>query len=463
MRRCLLPSRQVPSRFSSSARSPADKLGSVAFVKSWSRSFFAAPIQLTAAVMLLGSYWPAAAQTAGSSASTTQTTTQAPAVAGDDDRGKTDAIDLIKKWRKKPTSQTQTELHGTAVTIVPVFGAKPNTGWKFGIGADVEFHLGEGAETRFSTLTSGVTISTRKQLSLSENLQVYGAAGRWIVIGQNLFNQSTSDNVDLGTSADLGSAPLIDYRSLRFFDTYYRRLRGQLYAGVGLFFDRQSNVEPNPEDSPGWDASPFRTYSAQHGFDPSSQTSVGPAAAVLFDNRDNPNDAILGWYGLARYRWNVSDFLGGDSTWEQFYGEVRTYRAITSNKRHKLAFWGIGTSVTSGVAPYLALSTSGGDASGHSSRGYAEGRFRGEKLLYAEVEYRGLMTRNGFLGLALFTNMTTVSNTQTGERLFDSTAVGAGVGLRVLFHKRSRSNFCVDVGFGRDGSHGLYIGLRDAF
>jgi hypothetical protein len=59
--------------------------------------------------------------------------------------------------------------------------------------------------------------------------------------------------------------------------------------------------------------------------------------------------------------------------------------------------------------------------------------------------------------------MTTVSNTQTGERLFDSTAIGAGVGLRVLFHKRSRSNFCVDVGFGRDGSHGLYIGLRDAF
>ena len=59
--------------------------------------------------------------------------------------------------------------------------------------------------------------------------------------------------------------------------------------------------------------------------------------------------------------------------------------------------------------------------------------------------------------------MTTISNKATGEQLFDSTAFGAGAGLRVLVHKHSRSNLCVDVAFGGDGSHGLYIGFRDAF
>jgi hypothetical protein len=65
--------------------------------------------------------------------------------------------------------------------------------------------------------------------------------------------------------------------------------------------------------------------------------------------------------------------------------------------------------------------------------------------------------------MTAFVNMTTISNKATGEQLFDSTAFGAGAGLRVLVHKHSRSNLCVDVAFGGDGSHGLYIGFRDAF
>ena len=36
-------------------------------------------------------------------------------------------------------------------------------------------------------------------------------------------------------------------------------------------------------------------------------------------------------------------------------------------------------------------------------------------------------------------------------------------GLRVLFNKRSRTNFCVDVAFGKDGAHGLYFAIQDAF
>jgi hypothetical protein len=62
-----------------------------------------------------------------------------------------------------------------------------------------------------------------------------------------------------------------------------------------------------------------------------------------------------------------------------------------------------------------------------------------------------------------FVNATTVTNSQTGERLFDSGAIGGGGGLRLLLNKRSRTNLCFDVGFGKDGSHGIYLAVQEAF
>jgi len=103
------------------------------------------------------------------------------------------------------------------------------------------------------------------------------------------------------------------------------------------------------------------------------------------------------------------------------------------------------------------------DTYGRSGRGYVEGRFRGERMLYGEVEYRATLTRNGLLGLVAFANTSTFSDLQNNERLFDVVAPAGGVGLRLLFNKRSRANLCVDVAWGRQGSRGLYLALQEAF
>jgi hypothetical protein len=100
---------------------------------------------------------------------------------------------------------------------------------------------------------------------------------------------------------------------------------------------------------------------------------------------------------------------------------------------------------------------------GRTGRGFAEYRFRGEKLLYAEVEYCATLTQNGFFGMVFFANETTVSNSASGKRLFDSGALGGGFGFRFRLQKRSKTNIGVDFGLGREGSHGVYIGLGEAF
>lgn len=346
---------------------------------------------------------------------------------------------------------------------MPILSSKPSTGTKLGAGADVEFKIGHDPETRFSSMTQSVAYSTHKQVSASVNFRLYGAKNRWYVEGQNQYSGTSSDNVELGTSSVADEAADVRYYSLKFLDTYYYRVVGDLYVGGGLYFVRQLNMQPFPEDSPDFDTSPFRQYSADHGFDPGKQTAAGPTVAVVFDDRDNQNDAVRGWYALASLRSNMKDVLGGDSSWREVYTDVRTYRTITADRRHRLAFWWLGTFVTSGAAPYLSLPTSGGDDFGRSARGYMEGRFRGEQLVYGEIEYRGLLTRNGFLGMATSLNVTTVTNNATGERLFDHAAFAASAGIRVLLHKQSRTNFGIDFGVGRHGSHGVYIALRDAF
>ena len=83
--------------------------------------------------------------------------------------------------------------------------------------------------------------------------------------------------------------------------------------------------------------------------------------------------------------------------------------------------------------------------------------------MYGELEYRAALTRNGLLGMVAFVNTVTLSNTQADEKLFDSFAPAGGIGLRVLFNKRSRTNLCIDYGWGRQGSKGLYLGLQEAF
>jgi hypothetical protein len=379
------------------------------------------------------------------------------------DETRTDLFDLYRRLRHKPPEVAVKDDRRTAFTIVPIIAAKPTTGVSAGVGANIEFALGDTTTTRISVLNGAMTFSSLGQLGAGTVLLLYGRDNRWKFDGLNGFKEPRNGNVALGTGAPPGSAPEIDYHSVRLFNTYYVRVWRQLFAGAGLFYERQAGIEPTSEDVAGWDSSPFVTYSTEHGFDLSTQTAAGPGIVVLVDNRDNQNDAFRGWYFTSEYRYSFENFLGGDSNWSNLFADLRTYKALSRDRRHRMAFWTFGDFVTSGTAPYLSLPMTGGDSRGRSARGYAEGRFRGERLLYGEAEYRATVTRNGFLGVVTFLNVTTASNEQTDEKLFDSGAVGGGFGFRFLLRKRSRTNICLDLGWGRQGSFGVYVGLADAF
>lgn len=349
------------------------------------------------------------------------------------------------------------------VAFAPVIGAKPSSGVFFGVAGNIAFYRGDPSTTHISSAVTSLTFSTRKQTSLTDRFVVFTRDDRWRFDGDQRLQWTSLDTHPLGSSADTRDGVNTDFDFFRVQQTVYYRVRPSFFAGAGFYFDNHTNVGPGEGQEADWEDSPYVVYSESHGLPLDAQIAAGVSADVLWDSRDNFINADRGWLAKGSYRTLFDGFLGGDSTWQKLGLDLRAYPALSPGRRHRLAFWGFLDLVTGGVAPYFDLPATGLDTYGRSARGYAEGQFRGERLAYGEVEYRGTLTRNGLLGVVAFLNTTTVTDLANDERLFDSFATGGGGGLRLLINKRSKTNLCFDVGFGKQGSKGIYLAVQEAF
>src|SRR5262249_15608198 len=114
-----------------------------------------------------------------------------------------------------------------------------------------------------------------------------------------------------------------------------------------------------------------------------------------------------------------------------------------------------------GAAPYLLLPSTGWDAYSNTARGYIQGRYRSRNMLYFESEYRFGITGNGLLGGVVFGNAQSFSERATGKYTYIQP--GYGMGLRISLNKFSRTNLCVDYGWGSHGSGGFFVNLGEVF
>jgi outer membrane protein assembly factor BamA len=376
--------------------------------------------------------------------------------------GETDVPDLIRAWRKKgpaPPSEPGQRM----IVAAPIIGSNPSSGFFFGAAAQMALFRGDPTTARVTSGIASLSISTKKHVLFNVRFDSFSDGNRWLVKGDNRF-QSTSQNIyGFGSATPASAAVSTDYGFVRVHETVYRHLAHDVYVGGGFLFDSHTNVQPADVSNPAWPSSPYVAYSQQNDLPIDSQQSAGFSVNVLLNRRDNDINARRGWRVDMRYRASFTGFLGGDSSWQGLDADARAYLPLEARGRHRIALWSYASVVTSGVAPYFDVPATVMDTYGRSGRGYQEGRYRGEQLVYSEAEYRGSLTRNGLLGVVAFVTMTTVSDKQTGEALFDSVAPSVGAGLRLLLNKRSRTNLCLDVAWGKDGASGVYLAIQEAF
>ena len=350
--------------------------------------------------------------------------------------------------------------HSRYLVLAPTIGSKPTTGLTAGFNTNVAFFTGDPESTHISAVSGGLRLSQKGQVLSGVRYSVFTPDDGWFIQGDNRLSWSSLNTYALGTVATGVGSENVKFDAVRLYETAYRRLRPGLFYGIGLNVNAHANVRPGDGAVAPWDASAYADYNRRHGFSNSRQMSSGTSMSFMYDTRDNAINPRSGALASTTYRTFVTA-LGSSASWQELSFDARTYRRLTADGRRTLAFWTMGDFVAGGIAPYWDLPAIAAD--GRSARGYGEGRYRGEHLVYGEIEYRSAITSNGLLGFVTFLNATTISSVDRGERLFGSYAPAAGAGLRVLLNKRSRTNLCADYGFGKAQSRGFYLALQEAF
>jgi hypothetical protein len=375
-----------------------------------------------------------------------------------------DIRDLMRLVRHKPLSIDD----GAPDSVKPFFvlapsiTSKPSTGFTFGGVGSLTFVHGDARSTHLSSASANLKVSVKGQTTSSVRFGIFLPNDRWFIQGDTRLQWTSLNTYSLSTTSS-SAADNLKYDWFRVYETPYRRVWRRLFVGGGLNFDNHTAIRPGTDATTAVGESAYLDYTRKHGFPLTQQISAGTNLALLVDTRDNAVNTDRGWLANATYRTFFDGFLGGDSTWQQLNMDVRAYKRLSRDGRQRLALWFLGNLITGGTAPYFDLPSTASDTYGRSARGYADGRFRGPHLLYGEVEYRNTLTRNGLLGMVAFLNTTTVDGDEEGEELFRSFATGAGLGARVRFDKHSRTNICVDYGWGKQGARGLYVAIQEAF
>jgi hypothetical protein len=394
-----------------------------------------------------------------------------------------DIFDVIRKLMKKPPKPAGAALSQTNPSFLPVIGYSPANGAVLGMAISVTTRLGDPAVTKLTSALVNASITTKDQLILSLRYDLYTAGNKWYISGDNrmlFFTQPTYglgiygltgqpytfnfNGVSVTTKGSLEQP--MKYNYLRLYETFLRKINeSHWYAGAGIMIDYNFDIrdESLKLDSPVHLTSHY-IYSQYYGFNDTKYNTNGLAFQIRHDSRDNPINPYNGNYLSVTYRVNPT-FLGSSQSSTMLYYEYRTY--VNVNKaipQNLIAFWFWGTNVLTGRVPYLELPSITWDTYNRSGRGYIQGRFRGENMLYGESEFRFRMTKDGLLGGVAFIDATTASNPlpHVTQGLFDAVAPGGGVGLRIKMNKADRTNITVDYGMGY-GFSGIYLNLREAF
>jgi hypothetical protein len=110
-----------------------------------------------------------------------------------------------------------------------------------------------------------------------------------------------------------------------------------------------------------------------------------------------------------------------------------------------------------GETPFYKLPAIGGPT---RLRGYYAGRYRNNVFTMLQLEYRQFFWWK--LGFVVFAGAGNVAD-ELLNLSFSDLKYSYGAGLRLRFNEEQKVNLRVDLGFGNDGSSGIYFGIEEAF
>ena len=177
----------------------------------------------------------------------------------------------------------------------------------------------------------------------------------------------------------------------------------------------------------------------------------GIGGDLVWDNRDNiffPNSGGYQFLKFVVYP-GIGDFRFGRFELDvKHFWSFKPDHVFAGNFVFELA---------SGGTPFYKLPALGGQ---NRMRGYYMGRYRDNVHMMLQIEYRQYFWKR--LGFVIFGGAGNVAD-QLMTYDFHTMKYSVGGGLRFQFNRKEKINLRMDIGYGFDGSTGIYFGIEEAF
>jgi hypothetical protein len=379
---------------------------------------------------------------------------------------------LFEFFKKKDSALVVKPVKNSFFLVIPVIGSQPATGFVFGGVAQYTFK-GKELKDKYSIVNLGVTYTSKKQLLINVKNSVLLKNNRIYLNGDYRLYLFSQANYGLGTNIipterenpDFALQSIeqpMDYNYFKFHQSMSWQVKDNFYVGAGIDVDWYSSIKDKNLDISNGQYTYHYNYSQKNGFNDWEYFVNGVSLNLVYDSRDNQVNAHRGTYANINFRINP-DLFNNQQTSQILYTEYRRFiRLSAKNERYILGLWAYGQFVTGGKVPYLNLPAIGWDQRSRSGEGYTQGLFRGSSMIYFSSEFRFPISCNQLLSGTVFTNLITASSNDTNVKLFQYIQPAAGIGLRILIDKATRTNLIVDYAWGRH-SKGFYLNAGESF
>ncbi|MFT3704276.1 MAG: BamA/TamA family outer membrane protein [Agriterribacter sp.] len=367
-----------------------------------------------------------------------------------------DIVDCFRQWFNfKPSTKTDEMKPGDkmVISVIPAVGYTLQTKLAGILSGNVAFFTSNKPGSKLSVVNANVSYTENKQFTIPVQLNIWLPGNQWNLIGDWRFMKYPQSTFGLGSNASLLNETPMDYRYVRIYQNILKKITPHFSAGVGYTLDYHWDI--SAESKPDGVLSDYAKYGPSE-----SSVSSGLSFNMVYDTRQNIINPLQGLSASLTLRNNVK-WLGSNSNWQSMLIDVRKYFRLPGAKKNVLALWSYNWMVLGGKPPFLDLPSTGWDGYNNTGRGFIQGRFRGDKMIYLESEYRFDITNNGLIGAVLFANAETFSAMPSSK--LQGIQPGAGGGIRIKLNKKSDTNIAIDYGFGTQGSRGLFVNIGEVF
>ena len=357
---------------------------------------------------------------------------------------------LIKKKFDSTNTRDKNKYH---LSLLPAAGYTLQTGMAGVVSANLGFYTHNDKDAKISNISSSFTYSEYNQTIFPLYADIWLKKDKINLISDNRYISYPSSIYGLGGRTDPNKAHTINFEGLKIHDKILISFAKNWYAGAGLYYDQFWNISVVDPGTKRINVLIGRELGK-------SEIAIGPVFNILYDSRTNQINASDGMYFNINFRDNLP-VLGSGNYWQSLLIDTRKYFSFPKGSKNTLAFWSYEWLTLGGSPPYLLKPATGWDDQYNTGRGYIQSRFRGNNMSYLETEYRFGISKNGLVGGILFVNAEKFSDELSAT--YKSILPGYGLGLRLKLNKYSKTNICLDYGFGNNSSQGFFVNLGEVF